>query len=386
MTQTQSQAREILADLVGFETVSLQPNTDLIAYAEACVKAAGGRMRRVTSPDGERASLIASIGPEVEGGVVLSGHTDVVPVAGQDWSTDPWTLVERDGRLYGRGTSDMKGFIACALAAAPEFASCGLKRPVHFAFSHDEEIGCVGAPAMIDRMVKDLPPVEAVIVGEPTRMKVVTAHKGLHSLRVEVSGREAHSSLVRHGACAVTHMVPLMHMMYDAARAMEAAAPEDSPFDPPFGTITIGQVRGGTASNILARSAWFETLMRPAPWDDSEKVEADLRRRAGEIEVDMRRSYAEAAVTVSVRSHAPPLRAEPDGAAERLARALTGDNETNVVPYGTEAGLFQQGGYSAVVCGPGSIAQAHQPDEYIEIAQLEAGSAFMSKLAERLAA
>ncbi len=385
MSQSQSDARDFLRDLVAFDTTSSKSNLAVIDFADQVITSAGGRTVRVPSADGLKANLIGSIGPDAPGGVVLSGHTDVVPVDGQAWSSDPWTLTEREGRLFGRGACDMKGFIACALAALPDFLAAGLTRPIHFALSHDEEVGCLGAPAMIARMVKELPSVEAVIVGEPTKMKVVTAHKGLLSFRVDVLGQEAHSSRVRHGACAVTHLVPLMQVVIDAARDMEAAAPADSPFDPPFGTATVGRVHGGVATNILAKSAWFETLLRPAPWDDVARVEAALRRKADEVQAEMRRHAPDAAVTVSVRSDVPALKPEPGGAAERLARGLTGDNGTHVVSFGAEGGQFQSGGYSTVMCGPGSIAQAHQPDEYIEIGQLDAGSAFMRRLAERLA-
>ncbi|MGD2133082.1 MAG: acetylornithine deacetylase [Maricaulaceae bacterium] len=375
----------MLSELVGFPTISSDSNLELIDYAEARLKAAGARTRRVPDATGTKANLFAAIGPEAPGGVVLSGHTDVVPVEGQAWSTDPFTLTERDGRLYGRGSTDMKGFLACALAAADKFAAAGLPRPVYFALSHDEEVGCLGAPAMIEAMAAELPPIEAVIVGEPTEMKVVTGHKGLHSFRVELTGKEAHSSLVREGACASTYAIPLMMSLHEEAAAMEAAAPPDSPFDPPFGTLTVGRMGGGEAVNILTGRAWFEFLIRPAPWDDSNALEARLREKAAEVETHMRRYAPEAKVEVITRSNAPPLKPETDGAAEQLARAITGDNQTRVVSFGTEAGQFQGAGLSTVVCGPGSIAQAHQPNEFIEVSQLRAGLGFMDALVKHMA-
>lgn len=384
-----TRARDMLADLVGFPTVSDRSNLALIDYAEAILAKAGARVRRVPNAAGDKAGLFATIGPDAPGGVALSGHTDVVPVAGQDWSSDPFTLTERDGRLYGRGSCDMKGFIACALAAAPAFAAASLKRPIHFAFSYDEEVGCLGAPALIEAIAAELPPIAAVVVGEPTSMKVVTAHKGLHSFRVEITGREAHSSLVRSGVCAVTRAIPLLALLAEEAAAMEAAAPADSPFDPPFGTLTVGQFEGGEAVNILAGRAWFGCLVRPAPWDDSAAIEAKLRARASQIEAEMRAIAPEARVVVETRSHAPPLRPEdptgPGGAAEQLARALTGDNERRAVSYGTEGGQFQSAGFSTVVCGPGSIEQAHQPDEFLDIEQLRGGLRFMGALADHMA-
>jgi acetylornithine deacetylase len=375
-----SAATECLRELIAFDTTSRHSNLELIDHVEARLVAQGARCQRIPSVDGGKANLHAMIGPDIDGGVALSGHTDVVPVDGQPWSTNPWELVEKNGRLYGRGTCDMKGFIACALALAPVFARANLKRPVHFALSFDEEIGCLGAPAMIDRIMQGAVKPAIVIVGEPTDMKVVTAHKGLFSMRVKLRGREAHSSLVNDGACAVTHAVPLMQYLVDQAAEMRDAAPDDSPFDPPFGTLTIGQVEGGTANNILALNARFSTLIRPAPWDDVEAIEAGLRERAAAVEAEMRKAAPEASVKVEVTSNVPAFAPENEGAAERLARQLTGDNSTRVVSYGTEAGQFQYAGLSVVVCGPGSISQAHQPDEFVEIDQLDQCCGFLERL------
>jgi len=369
-----------LRDLVAFDTTSRNSNLPLIDHVEAKLAALGAVCERIPSADGTKANLHARFGPAVDGGVVLSGHTDVVPVDGQPWSTDPWVLTEKDGLLYGRGTCDMKGFAACILALAPQIAQAELKKPVHIALSHDEEVGCLGAPAMIDRIMDGPVKPAIVIVGEPTDMKVVTAHKGLFSVHVKLRGREAHSSLVKDGACAVTHAVPLMQYLVDQAAAMEAAAPADSPFNPPYGTLTIGQVKGGTALNILALDAEFSSLMRPAPWDDVRAIETGLRERAAEIEARMREGAPEAKVEITVMSDVPAFAPEEDGAAERLARQLTGDNSTRVVSYGTEAGQFQQAGLSVVVCGPGSINQAHQPDEFVAIDQLDQCCILLDKL------
>ena len=369
-----------LRTLVAFDTTSRNSNIDLIDYVEARLIALGARCQRIASPDGQKENLHAVFGPEVDGGVVLSGHTDVVPVDGQPWTTDPWELTEKDGLLYGRGTCDMKGFSACILALAPKIAAADLKKPVHIALSYDEEVGCLGAPAMIDEIMKgDFKP-RTVVVGEPTDMKVVTAHKGLFSMVVKLRGKEAHSSLVNDGACAVTHAIPLMQYLYDQAEALKAAAPADSPFDPPHGTLTIGEMKGGTALNILALDAEFGALMRPCPWDDPQAIEAGLRERAAEIEAKMRTSAPDASVTVEIRSSVPAFAPEMEGAGEELARKLTGDNSTRVVSYGTEAGQFQAAGLSVVVCGPGSIEQAHQPDEFVAIDQLDQCCVFMEKL------
>ena len=389
MTQSSTHlqsARAILERLIAFDTTSRNSNLELIGHVEAMLTAVGARCQRIVSPDGAKANLHAVIGPDIDGGVVLSGHTDVVPVDGQDWSSDPFDMVEKDGRLYGRGTCDMKGFIACALAFAPIFASARLKRPIHFAFSYDEEVGCLGAPAMIDAIMKQSPKPAIVFVGEPTDMKVVTAHKGLFSMRVCVHGQAGHSSLVNDGACAVTHAVPLMQYLVDTAADMKAAAPKDSPFDPPYGTLTIGRVQGGVAANILAAEASFVTLIRPAPWDDTDAIETGLRDLASRIQTDMQTGAPDASIIIDTRSDVPAFSREPDGAAERLARQLTGDNASHVVSYGTEAGQFQHAGLSVVVCGPGSISQAHQPDEFIEIAQMDQCCVFMERLVRHLEA
>ncbi|MGY6531503.1 acetylornithine deacetylase [Glycocaulis sp.] len=381
-----SDTAAILERLIAFDTTSRNSNLALIDWVEGYLTGLGARCERVPSADGQKSNLHAIIGPEADGGVILSGHSDVVPVDGQNWSTDPFVLTEKGGKLYGRGTCDMKGFLACALAAAPDFAAAPLKRPVHFAISYDEEVGCLGAPSMISAMAAGNPKPSAVIVGEPTGMKVVTGHKGLYSVRVEVTGHEAHSSLVEAGACAVTNAVILMDFLRREAEALRAAAPADSPFDPPFGTLTIGRMGGGSAVNILAKDAWFEALMRPAPWDDGPGLGRRLRALAAEVETDMRRTAPGARVTVTEMSNVPPLRPENEGEAEMIARALTGDNAPRVVSYGTEGGQFQDGGFSSVICGPGHIDQAHQPDEFGERSQLEACLAFLKKLEQRLSA
>lgn len=377
---TLDSVKACLADLIGIATVSRDSNLKLIDYIEARLSALGAVCERTVDASGTKANLHAVLGPAVDGGVILSGHTDVVPVDGQDWSTDPFVMTEADGRLFGRGTCDMKGFIACCLVLSEDYARQKLKRPVHFAFSYDEEVGCLGAPDMIREMTAKGPQPAIAIIGEPTGMKVVTGHKGLYSVRVEIDGLEAHSSKVEDGACAVTYAVPLMQYLADQADVWRQAAPADSPFDPPYGTITIGQMGGGTATNILARKAWFESLMRPAPWDDARAVGDILREKAAEVQTRMRRYAPEARVEVIQRSDAPPLRPEDNSAAEELARRLTGDNASRFVAFGTEAGLFQTAGLSTVVCGPGYIEQAHKPDEFVDLSQLEACLAFLTRL------
>ena len=360
----------ILETLVGFDTVSHHSNLALIDWVQTRLEELGAVCRRLPGAEGKKANFYASFGPKQPGGLVLSGHTDVVPVAGQAWTSDPFALVQRDGRLYGRGACDMKGFIACALALAPHFAKAKLARPIHFAFSYDEEVGCRGAPALIAAIARDLPAPAAVLVGEPTNMQVVSAHKGLCAYKVHITGKEAHSSLPQSGASAVMAAVRLMAELDAIAQDLASQADPHSPFVPPCGTLTIGMVKGGTAVNILARECTFLWDLRLTPGDDQAAIEARFARKVAQVQAQMRKSAPEARITVECLSAAPPLRAEPESAAEHIARLLTGDNETRVVSYGTEAGLFQQAGMPAVVCGPGSIAQAHKADEYVSLEQI----------------
>ncbi|MEO6379467.1 MAG: acetylornithine deacetylase, partial [Caulobacteraceae bacterium] len=260
-----ARAGEILARLVAFDTTSRNSNLDLIAYVEAELAPLEVVARRVPNAEGTKANLFATLGPAVEGGVVLSGHTDVVPVDGQAWTSDPFVLTPRDGRLYGRGTCDMKGFLALALAAAPSFAAAGLKRPVHFAFSYDEEVGCLGAPDLIAAIAAQLPRPAAVIVGEPTSMEAVCGHKGIAAFKVTITGKEAHSSLTHLGVSANMAAVRLMALLSDLAERLTREADPASPFTPKGATLTIGQINGGTAVNILARQCVFVFELRCPP-------------------------------------------------------------------------------------------------------------------------
>jgi acetylornithine deacetylase len=309
-----------------------------------------------------------------------------VPVDGQPWTSDPFTLTERDARLYGRGTCDMKGFLALALAAAPIFARRGwLNRPVHLALSYDEEVGCLGAPAMIEQMVRVLPRPAGVIVGEPTMMEVVHGHKGITTYIVTVTGHEAHSSLPHLGISANMVAIRLMRRLSDIAEQLERDADPASPFTPAHATLTIGQINGGTAVNILARECTFLFDLRCPPGLDPLRVLGPFFDEARALDAEMKARFPAAGVDVVRRSHTPAFSPEPDGTAERIARSLAGDNgPPRVVAYAAEAGQFQEAGLSTAICGPGSIEQAHQPDEYVERTQMERGAAFMLRLAEML--
>ena len=378
--------RQILDHLVAFPSVSRDSNLPLIDWVEDYLESHGVTAHRVWNEDRTKASLFAHIGPEVEGGVILSGHTDVVPVDGQAWSSDPWTVTERDGRLYGRGTCDMKGFVALALAAVPLALDAGLRRPLQLALSHDEEVGCTGAPAMIAEMARSLPRAAAVIVGEPSRFSVVTGHKGGTGFKVHVKGFEVHSSLIHTGVSAIMAAAPLIDFAnrVNAANAAKPPAALAQMFDPPWTTLHVGMIQGGTAHNITAADCRFSCEIRVVPGEDIEDWVAAFEGQVAQAVTAMQAIRPETGITLDRFFVVPPLRPETDGAAEALARRLTGDNGTHVVSYGTEAGQFQAEGYSAVVCGPGDIAQAHQPDEYLEISEFDAGWSFMQRLVASL--
>ena len=378
--------RQILDRLVSFPTVSRDSNLPLIDWVEDYLESHGVTAHRVWNEDRTKASLYAHIGPKVAGGVVLSGHSDVVPVDGQVWSSDPWTVTERDGRLYGRGTCDMKGFVALALAAVPLALAADLKRPLQLALSYDEELGCTGAPPMIAEMARSLPRAAAVIVGEPSRFSVVTGHKGGTGFKVHVKGYEVHSSLIHTGVSAIMAAAPLIDFAnrVNAANAARPPAALAQMFDPPWTTLHVGMIQGGTAHNITAADCRFSCEIRVVPGEDIEDWVAAFEGQVAQAVAAMQTIRPETGITVARFFSVPPLRPETDGPAEALARRLTGDNGLHVVSYGTEAGQFQAEGYSAVVCGPGDIAQAHQPDEFLEMSEFDAGWSFMQRLVASL--
>ncbi|SHE48063.1 acetylornithine deacetylase [Loktanella atrilutea] len=379
--------RALLERLVAFPTVSRDSNHALIDFVQDYLEGIGADCVRVPSPDGTKAALYAHIGPRVDGGVVLSGHTDVVPVDGQDWTTDPFTVVEKDGRLYGRGCCDMKGFDALALWAMAHAAEAGIKRPLQIALSYDEEVGCVGAPVMIDHMVSHgMPRADTVLVGEPSMMQVVTGHKGGIGFKVHVRGFEVHSSKITEGVSAVMQAARLINWAYEVNQEQVARTPSDlaAVFDPPFTSVHTGVIAGGTAHNITAKDCHFDLSFRVVPGEDVNDWADRFLAKVREVEAEMQAVHPDTYIDAQAYFGLPGLKPEDQGRAEELARMLTGDNGSHVVSYGTEAGQFQERGYSAAVVGPGDIAQAHQPDEFIEIAQFEAGQDFMRKLVEHL--
>jgi acetylornithine deacetylase len=379
-----AEAAALLAQLVAFDTTSRNSNLELIAFVEQRLAALDVASHRIANADASKANLYATLGPSVEGGVILSGHTDVVPVDGQSWSSDPFVLTRRDDRFYGRGSADMKGFLALALVAAPLFI--GRSRPVHLAFSYDEEVGCLGAPAMIEALAAQLPRPVAAIIGEPTSMEVVSAHKSIATWIVTVRGHEAHSSLTHLGLSANMAAIRLLGSLADLAERLEREPPPGSPYVPPHATLTVGLVNGGTAVNILARECSFAFDLRCPAGVDAHELIAPFLAEAAALDHAMKARFPGAGVVVTPRSNAPALAPQPDSEAERFVRRIAGDNgPSRVVSYAAEAGQFQQAGFATIICGPGSIEQAHQPDEYLEVSQLERGAAFMLRLAEALA-
>lgn len=381
-------AREILDRLVTFPTVSRDSNLDLVDWVEDYLSRHGISAHRHWNEDRRKAALFAHVGPWEAGAVVLSGHSDVVPVDGQTWSVDPWCVTERDGRLYGRGTCDMKGYVALAIWALVEGHQRGLRRPLQLALSYDEEVGCTGAPPMIVAMQGVLPKGEAVLVGEPSRMRLITGHKGGAGYHVHVKGFEVHSSLLPYGVSAIMEGARLIG--WANAMNAELMARKPSPvaalFDPPHSTLHVGVISGGTAHNITAADCQFALEMRMVPDESVAALGEAFRAEAARIDAAIKAVRPEAGVTLVPFFGVPMLRPEQGGAAEMLVRRLTGDNATGVVSYGTEAGQFQDAGYSVVVCGPGDIAQAHQADEYLELSEFAAGLSFMERLlAERIA-
>jgi len=375
---------EMIERLIHFETVSRNSNLDLIHYVQDYLNTYGVSSTLVSNHDGNKANLYATIGPQKKGGVILSGHTDVVPVDGQPWSTDPFTVTRKNNRLYGRGTCDMKSFIAIALAMVPEFQQKGLKRPIHLALSYDEEVGCLGAPSLIAEMASQLPPVEAVIVGEPTSMQPVVAHKGIAALKTSVVGHEAHSSQVQRGVSAVMVAAKLVSFIQQMMDENRRNAEVSCPFVPPYTTLHVGTIKGGTAINIISRECEFVWDIRCLPGDDWQHYLNRFNQYAERLLGDMHQISKHSHIHTEVFASAPPLQ-DKGGSAQALLTELLGNQEDSVVPFAAEAGQFQEAGYPVVLCGPGSIDQAHQPDEYIDISQVTACEAMFHRLSDRLA-
>jgi acetylornithine deacetylase len=373
---------EMLKRLVAFDTTSRNSNLDLITYIQTYLEDFGVASTLVPNPEGTKANLYATIGPDAPGGIVLSGHTDVVPVDGQPWSTDPWTITEKaDGNLYGRGTCDMKGFIAVALSHVPAFQRARLKVPMHFAFSYDEEIGCLGAHSLVEKLMGNVPRPQAVIVGEPTMMGVVTAQNAGGGLVATFTGVEAHSSMTHLGVSAIHFAGDFIHWLNGLQEELSQRKHPHLDTLPNHTTINVGIVTGGTAGNILARECVLNWGYRTLPGDDAMEVQRRAETYVAELLLPkMRKKHPDADITLRRRSFVPGLKPEENEAAAKLALQWTGGNRTYAVPYGTEAGIFRGHGIPTVICGPGDISQAHQPNEFVARSQMDACDAFIGKM------
>jgi len=363
----------ILEQLIGFPTVSADSNLDLIHYAATLLEDCGARVRMSTDRTGTKANLFASLGPQTSGGIVLSGHTDVVPADAGEWTSDPFAMRQADGRLYGRGTCDMKGFIAAVLAKAPDYAALDLKRPLHVALTYDEEVGCFGARHLVEELSEtDLRP-SVAIIGEPTEMRVIEGHKGCYEYTTSFHGTDGHGSEPDKGVNAIHVAARFISRMLELSEELrKKTGPDSARFSPPWTTLQTGRIEGGLARNVIARHCSVDWEMRPVREDDAREVKAALESYCRDVLLpQMRAVYPDADIVTEVIGEVAGLAVMSDNEARDIVTALTGANLCDVVAFGTEAGLFQSLGMSVVVCGPGSIAQAHQPDEFVAVDQLE---------------
>lgn len=375
--------KEFLARLVSFDTTSHKTNLPLIRFVEDYLAQHGLASTLIVNETRDKANLFATIGPQDRAGIGLSGHTDVVPVTGQSWDTDPFRLQERDGRLYGRGTTDMKGYLACVLASVPMFKSRRLQKPIHILFSYDEEIGCTGVRPMIAEFDRSIVKPEMVFVGEPTKMTVVDAHKGPIRWDVEVRGRAVHSSMAPYGVNSITYAGQLLGELANIERHL-AETSRDDRFDPPYSTLQVTMINGGTASNIVPVTCNFGFEVRALPGLQISAIEQRIRDYADQCLMPMQSIAKEAGISIRQTNQVPPFSVDPKSPVVSLALELAGSDRTFAVSYATEAGLFQDAGAPSVVCGPGDIVQAHTANEWIEISELDRCMAFFSRLADRL--
>jgi acetylornithine deacetylase len=378
---------ELIRALIAFPTVSRDSNLELIDWVRELLRPLNADVRLTFDRDRRKANLFATLGPRGEPGIVLSGHTDVVPVDGQDWATDPFTLTERDGKLYGRGTSDMKSFIACALAVVPAYVRQGLRTPVHLAFSYDEEVGCLGVRGLLDDLAQAGIRPHSCIVGEPTEMRPVIAHKGKQSYRCTVRGLASHSAYAPYGVNAVEAAAEAVAFLKQMARRHRDCGPYDRGFDVAWTTVHTGVIRGGTALNIVPQECVFDFEFRNLPGDDPQALLREFQEHVSAvIEPEMHAVDPRSGFTLEKLSEMPALTTGPETGITALAQELSGSSEIGKVSFGTEAAHFQVAGVPTVVCGPGSIREAHKPDEFVTLAQVAVCENFLRRLCSRLAA
>lgn len=386
MSPVSADSREMIERLIAFDTTSRNSNLELIDFVRDYLRGLGVESELVHDPSGTKANLYATLGPADRGGIALSGHTDVVPVDGQAWTRDPWKVVEQDGKLYGRGTCDMKAFIAICLAYAPRFLEQAKALPVHFCFTYDEEVGCLGVRPLLEHLASKPVRPRMAIIGEPTSMQVVNAHKGKLSMAARFHGLECHSSLAPHGVNAIEYAARLIVMLSDLGRRKAKEGPFDRAYDVPYSTAHTGTIEGGTALNIVPKDCHFEFEFRYLPTEDPRGLLQEVVDYAHqELLPQMREVFPEAGIDFEETSTFSGLNIPEDHEVVQLAKALTGANSTTKVAFGTEAGLISEAGIPAVVCGPGDIEQAHKPDEFIALDQIAQCEAFMDRLCEKIA-
>ncbi|WP_060481110.1 acetylornithine deacetylase [Pseudomonas sp. NBRC 111119] len=374
-------SRALLARLVGFATVSRDSNLDLIGFVRDYLARLGVASELFLNTEGTKANLFATIGPTDVAGIVLSGHTDVVPVDGQAWTVAPFALSEHDGRLYGRGTADMKGFIASVLAAVPALLAEPLRMPVHLAFSYDEEVGCLGVRSMLAALEQRPLKPRLCLIGEPTELKPVLGHKGKLAVRCQVQGAACHSAYAPYGVNAIEYAAKLIGKLGDLGEALASPERHDCRFDPPFSTVQTGVIKGGTALNIVPAHCEFDFEVRALPGFDAATVASELQQYAdAELLPRMRKVNRESAIRLQPLSAYPGLATPADSEAAQLLALLSGSEAFGTVAFGTEGGLFDQAGIPTVVCGPGSMDQGHKPDEFVSVEQLRACDAMLARL------
>ena len=378
---------ELLGEFIAYPTVSSESNLSMIAAIAQRLEDAGARVMIDGDATGAKANLFASFGPERDGGIVLSGHSDVVPVADQDWTSDPFEMVERDGKLFGRGTCDMKGFIAAAVAKVPDFAAATLDRPLHFAFTYDEEVGCVGAQALAARLKENGIRPGVALIGEPTSMRIIEGHKGCCEYTARFHGLAGHGSAPDRGVNAVEYAVRYVARLLDLREALKARAPAGSRFEPPWTTINTGAVIGGTAHNVIAEVAQVDWEFRPVQTSDIHFVKAEIEEYVQQVLLPAMQAVSpDATITTEIVGEIVGLEPATVNEARDILMELTGANNADVVAFGTEAGIFQELGMSAVVCGPGSIQQAHKADEFVSLDQMRQCLAMLDRLQARQSA
>ena len=371
--------------LIGFDTTSRDSNLGLIEWTRDYLKGHGIESRLTYDAAGSKANLFATVQKGSKPGIVLSGHTDVVPVDGQNWANDPFKATLRGDRLYGRGACDMKSYLAVVLAMAPRFAAANLKAPIHFALSYDEEVGCIGARGLLEDLARNNIRLAGAIIGEPTSMQPVIEHKGKRAYTCCVRGKEAHSALTPQGVNAIEYAARIITYIRHMAERLQACEPRDYGFDVPFTTLQTGVISGGTAGNIVPRECIFQFEFRYLPGADPDALEREIRDYAERVILpEMQRTDPNTGISIETKSDNPGLSTNEKDEITRLAQALSRNSSTTKVAYLTEGGLFQQAGIPAIICSPGSIEQAHKPDEYVTLEQVALCESFMERLLEQM--